>query len=382
MPIKYGVIPWTKDEYPLALEKSRFVGDAVAAIVAENERCAHEAALKLKVEYEILPAILSIKDAQQNPEIKVNEHAKVGNITKEVDLTFGSFEENLKNADVVLEKHFSFHNTTHAAIEPHAAIGDFNHDGLTIYSSTQVPHYLHRALAEVLKLKAHRIRVIQPPVGGAFGGKSEPFDLEFVVAIASMRLNRPVKILYTREEVFFAHRGRHPMEMDLIMAADTDGTIQAVKNNIAIDGGAYSSFGMITAFYAGQLLTGPVGMRSYSFKATRYYTNKPACGPKRGHGSVQPRFAFEVMCDMMAEKLKLDPIEFRLKNALEEHSTTINGQQVGSLGLKEVLEAVKNESQWSERYKKLPCGRGLGVAVSMYISGTNYPVYPNEMPQS
>lgn len=383
LPIKYGVIPWTKDEYPLALDKARYVGDGVAAIIAESEQLAHAAALRLKIEYEQLPAILSIEDAKNNAHIQVNEKAKVGNITKEVDLSFGDVDHELSTADVVIKQDFSFQNTTHAPIEPHAAIGDYAPNGLlTVYSSTQVPHYLHRTLSEVLKKPSYEIRVIQPPVGGAFGGKSEPFDLEFVVALASMRLRRPVKILYTREEVFFAHRGRHPMKISMTMAANKDGVIQAVRNIIDIDGGAYASFGMITAFYAGQLLTGPVGMKSYHFHSTRYYTNKPACGPKRGHGSVQPRFAFEIMCDMMAEKLNLDPIDFRLKNVVKEGETTINGQKIGSLGLKETLIAAKEASLWTQKRGHLPYGRGLGVACSMYISGTNYPVYPNDMPQS
>jgi 4-hydroxybenzoyl-CoA reductase subunit alpha len=379
----YGVIPWTKDEYPLAVDKARYVGDGVAAIIAETELAAHQAASALNVEYEILPPILSTQDARNRSDIKVNEHAKTGNITKEVNLSFGDIDKELGESDLILTKDFSFQNTTHAPIEPHCAIGDFAPTGrLTVYSTTQVPHYLHRTLAEVLKLSAHNIRVIEPPVGGAFGGKSEPFDLEFVVALASMRLKRPVKILYTREEVFFAHRGRHPMKMTLTMGVKKDGTIKAVRNIIDIDGGAYASFGMITAFYAGQLLTGPVSMKSYHFHATRYYTTKPACGPKRGHGSVQPRFAFEIMCDIMAEKLNLDPIEFRKKNAVPPHTATINDQKIGSLALAETLDKVKEASGWVHRYQKMPFGRGLGVASSMYISGTNYPVYPNSMPQS
>lgn len=383
MPTKYGVIPWTKDEYPLAVDKARYVGDGVAAVIAETEAIAHDAAMKLKIEYEILQAVLSISDAKHYTHIKVNEHAKVGNITKEVDLSFQDVEQYFNDSDVKLVQDFSFHNTTHAPIEPHVAIGDYSINGaLTVYSATQVPHYLQRTLAEVLQMPCHLIRVIQAPVGGAFGGKSEPFDLEFVVALASKRLRRPVKILYTREEVFLAHRGRHPMTMTMSMGAKRDGKILAVRNLIDIDGGAYASFGMITAFYAGQLLTGPVEMKSYHFHATRYYTNKPACGPKRGHGSVQPRFAFEIMCDMMAERLGLDPIQFRKINAVTEGSTTINGQKIGSLGLSETLDKAASASSWYARRGRLPFGRGLGVASSMYISGTNYPVYPNEMPQS
>lgn len=383
MPVKYGVIPWTKDEYPLALEKVRYVGDAVAAVIAETELLADRAAMDLVVEYDPLPPVFNVSVAKSSVDVKVNEKAKEGNITKRVDLSFGDVDGNLARSDLVVAQDFSFHNTTHAPIEPHAAIGDYTPSGrLVVYSSTQVPHYLHRSLAEVLGLSPHLIRVIQPPVGGAFGGKSEPFDLEFVVALASMRLSRPVKILYTREEVFLAHRGRHPMDMRMTMGVSNDGAIMAVKNIIDIDGGAYASFGMITAFYAGQLLCGPIGMRSYHFCATRYYTNKPACGPKRGHGSVQPRFAFEIMCDIMAEKLKMDPIFFRKRNIVEENSTTINGQRVGSLAINQVLDRVAEASKFYDSYRKLPHGRGLGIACSMYISGTNYPIYPNHMPQS
>ncbi len=379
MPVKYGVIPWTKDEYPLCVSKVRYIGDAVAAVAAIDEETANQALKAIHVVYEDLPAVFN---PGENPDSKVNEKAKVDNITKHVALTFGDVDQALQDSDVVVDNTFVFSNTTHTPIEPHCAIGDYNARGmLTVTSSTQVPHYLHRALAEVLELPENHIRVIQPAVGGAFGGKSEPFDLEFIVAKLSMKTGRPVKCLYTREEVFYAHRGRHPMRMHFRCGASKDGRIKAVKSKIDIDGGAYASFGMITAFYAGQLLTGPVGFDSYAFDATRYYTNKPACGPKRGHGSVQPRFALEVHLDMIAEKLGLDPIELRKRNAVPEGSVTVNGMQVGSLGLAECLDAVANASEWYARKGKLGFGRGLGVASSMYISGTNYPVYPNEMPQ-
>lgn len=386
MPHKYGVIPWTRDENALCVGKVRYIGDAVAAVAAIDEETANLAVKKIRVTYEDLPAILDVETAAQtgnDAESKVNEFAKVGNITKNVDLSFGDVEGKLAAAHVVVDGDFYFQGTTHAAIEPQCAIGDYHASGvLTVYSATQVPHYLHRDLADVLHLPMNRVRVIQPAVGGAFGGKSEAFDLEFVVGLLSMRTGRPVKCLYTREEVFYAHRGRHPMQMHFTTAADAAGKITAVKSKIDIDGGAYASFGMITAFYAGQLLTGPVGFESYAFSATRYYTNKPACGPKRGHGSVQPRFAFEIQMDILAEKLGVDPIELRKRNFAGDGATLINGQKLGSSGLLECLDAVAQASDWYARRGKLPRGRGLGVAVSMYISGTNYPVYPNDMPQS
>jgi 4-hydroxybenzoyl-CoA reductase subunit alpha len=389
MPTKYGIIPWTKDEQALCTDKVRFIGDAIAAIAAVDEEAANAALKAIVVEYEDLPVVLDTDTAKTTgdaPDTKVNESAKHGNITKRVELSFGPVEENLAACakdGAVFEDDFFFVGTTHAPIEPHCAIGRMDERGvLTVISSTQVPHYLHRDLAEVLELPQENIRVIQPAVGGAFGGKSEPFDLEFVVAKLAQKTGRAVKCLYTREEVFLAHRGRHPMKMRFAVGADRTGRLKAVKSALDIDGGAYASFGMITAYYAGQLLTGPVSFDSYAFDATRYYTNKPACGPKRGHGSVQPRFAFEVCVDAVADQLGIDPIDLRRKNFAGENLTLINGQRMGSSGLLQCLDAVEKASGWKERRGKLPKGHGLGVAISMYISGTNYPIYPNEMPQS
>ena len=387
LPEKYGIIPWTKDENALCTDKVRHVGDAICAVAAESEELANRAVRAIRVTYEDLPVVPDVETAQrtgESPESQVNEKARRQNITKRVELCFGDVDQKLADADVIVDDVFFFQGTTHAPIEPHCAIGDFDpaRGFLTVTSSTQVPHYLHRELSSVLGLPQNRIRVVQPCLGGAFGGKSEPFDLEFCVALLSMKTGRPVKCLYTREEVFYAHRGRHPMRMHFRCGASADGRIRAVASDIDIDGGAYASFGMITAFYAGQLLTGPVGMDSYRFTATRYYTNKPACGPKRGHGSVQPRFAFEIHLDMLAEKLGIDPIALRKKNFVGEHRDTVNGQHLGSSGLIACLDRVAEASGWDARRGKLPFGRGLGVASSMYISGTNYPVYPNDMPQS
>lgn len=389
LPHKYGIIPWTKDETALAVEKVRYIGDAVCAVAAIDEETANAAVKAITVTYEDLVPVLDTETAKKTgdvPESKVNELAKKGNITKRVELSFGPVDENIeacRRDGAVVEDDFFFVGTTHAPIEPHCAIGQVDERGvLTVISATQVPHYLHKDLAAVLDIPEANVRVIQPPVGGAFGGKSEPFTLEFVVAKLAMKTGRPVKCLYTREEVFLAHRGRHPMRMHYVTAADKDGRLKAVKSKIDIDGGAYASFGLITAYYAGQLLTGPVGFESYAFEATRYYTNKPACGPKRGHGSVQPRFAFEIHLDMIAEKLGIDPIELRRRNFAGENTALVNGQRVGSSGLLQCLDAVERASGWRERCGKLPRGRGLGIASSMYISGTNYPIYPNDMPQS
>ena len=399
MPTTYGVIPWTPDEYPLCVDRVRYVGDGVAAVAAVDEDTALRALELIAVEYEELPAFFDPYDALEadgsSPYVHDAKKADWnGNITKKVHLEFGEVDELMDGADIVVEGEYFFEGTTHAPIEPHCAIASWQGGGgferpsgessgkLTVWSATQVPHYLHRELARVLDVDQAHVRVLQPLVGGAFGGKSEPFDLEFCVAKLSMLTGRPVKILYTREEVFYAHRGRHPFHMKYRTGATADGKLTSVDAKILLDGGAYASFGLVTTYYAGQLLCAPYDLPAYRFDSTRVYTNKPACGPKRGHGSVQPRFAFEVQIDKLSDQLGIDPIEFRRRNSIGSHTRTINELRVTSNGFLECLESVERESGWKERFRKLAFGRGLGVAGSTYITGTNYPIYPNDMPQS
>ena len=388
IPTKYGIIPWTADEYPLCTDRVRYIGDGVAAVAAVDEDQAIRALELIQVEYEELPAFLDPYEAlaADGSTPYVHEPKKEGgngNVTKQVQLEFGEVDELMAGSDVIVEGQYFFEGSTHTPIEPHCAIGLWDGVGkLTVWSATQVPHYLHRELARVLELDPARVRVLQPLVGGAFGGKSEPFDLEFCVAKLSMLAARPVKILYTREEVFYAHRGRHPFHMKYQMGSTNEGKLTSVNAEILLDGGAYASFGLVTTYYAGQLLCAPYSMPAYRFDSTRLYTNKPACGPKRGHGSVQPRFAFEIQIDKLSEKVGLDPFEFRRRNFIGSNTRTVNEMRVTSNGFLECLESVERASRWRRKFRRLPFGRGVGVAGSTYISGTNYPIYPNEMPQS
>jgi len=382
MPVPYGIIPWTRDENALCVEKALYVGDGLACVAAIDEDTANEAVRRVKVEYEVLEGLFDPATSLAS-ELQINPYAKRCNLSKKVELEFGDVDAALASSAVKIEGEYFFEGTTHAAIEPHCALAQVDPDGmLTVWSATQVPHYLHRELARVLEIPARRVRVIQPPLGGAFGGKSEPFDLEFCVAKLAMITNRPVKLLYTREEVFYSHRGRHPMRMNYQTGFDDEGKITAVASKTLIDGGAYSSFGLVTTYYSGQLLAAPYEFGTYRFHSRRAYTNKPACGPKRGHGSVQPRFAMEIQLDKAAEALGIDPIELRRRNAIPPEGMTINEMKIGSSGFLECLDAVESASKWKERRGALPRGHGLGVAGSTYISGTNYPIYPNEMPQS
>ena len=258
LPTPYGVIPWTPDENALAVTKVCHVGDGVAAVAAIDEDAAIAACDAIRVEYEVLRAIYDPVEALAATDVTINPYAKAGNLSKHVDLAFGDVDAALAASPLVVAEDYFFEGSTHAAIEPHCALATVDGGGvLTVWSATQVSHYLHRELAKVLGWPAHRIRVIQPPLGGAFGGKSEPFDLEFCAALLAIRTGRPVKFLYTREEVFLAHRGRHPMRLHWKLGASADGTLRACDSRVLVDGGAYASFGLVTTYYSGQLLGAP-----------------------------------------------------------------------------------------------------------------------------
>ena len=388
LPKAYCIIPWTPDETALAIDKVRYIGNGVAAVAAVDEDTANRACRAIRVEYEPLDSVLTPQEALAAGAPLVHEtdwkgRPRTNNVCKEVALDFGDVDKAFADAAVIVGGEWNYSGNTHAAIEPHCAIAQWSADGdLTLWSATQVSHYLHRELSSVLGVDAAKIRVIQPAVGGAFGGKSEPFDLEFCSAVLAKKAGRPVKILYTREEVFYAHRGRHPADFQFRMASDSDGHITAVENDVTLDGGAFHSFGLVTTYYAGQLLAGPLQFGSYRFRSRRVYTNKPCCGPKRGHGSVQPRFPLETALDEIAHHLGIDPVEIRRRNAMQSDQYTVNGQHVPSCGILECLEQVETASGWKDRYNAMPAGHGLGIATSMYISGTAYPIYPNDMPQS
>jgi CO/xanthine dehydrogenase Mo-binding subunit len=380
LPARFGVIPMTQDEQPLT-DKARFVGDAVAAVAAVDEPTAAAAAAAVRVTWEVLPHVLDPEAALAPDAPIVNEAAKHGNVTKSVRLAFGDVDAALAGSDAVAESDCDFAGSTHAALEPHCAIAAWEPDGrLTVISSTQVPHYLQRELARVLGLAEHQVRVIQPPLGGGFGGKSEPLPHELCAAKLAMVTGRPVKLRLTREEVFYSHRGRHPMRLRVRLGATRDGRLTGCDLRATIDGGAYASFGLVTTYYAGQLVTAPLRLAAYRLDSTRVYTNKPPCGPKRGHGSVQPRFAFEVTVDRLAETLGLDPIELRRRNCLEPGERTVNELLVKSIGFRRCLDAVERASAWKQKHRRLPFGRGVGVAGSFYISGTNYAIHPRPEP--
>jgi 4-hydroxybenzoyl-CoA reductase subunit alpha len=382
-PIAYGVLPVSHDEHALCRDKVRFVGDPVAAVIAVDEATAAEATRFIDVEYEPLRTFAGPEDSLAHPEPRIHDYGDEGNIHKIVSLQFGDVDAALAAADHVFEDTFFFEGSTHLPIEQHAAVGLKDPDGkLVVYSSTQTPHYVHRALAKSLAMPAAHIRVIATPNGGGFGGKSDPFNHEIVVAKAAWLLDRPVKICLTREEVFYCHRGRHPVLMRFRTGVKKDGTLAGVDLQTLLDGGAYGSYGVASTFYTGALQTVTYDIPRYRFRGCRVFTNKPPCGPKRGHGTPQARFGQEVQLDKIAERLDVDPAEFRLRIVAPPDSLTANYLRIGTIALADCIRSVVRDSNWTNTFRKLPHGRGVGLACSSYLSGAGLPINWNDLPHS
>ena len=383
LPIAFGILPITQDEHALCIDRVRFVGDPVAAVAAIDEETARAACDLIDVEYEALPSIGSIEEALATPEPQIHDYADAGNVHKHVALDFGGVDDAMQKAEVVREDVFFYEGNTHLAMEQHAALADWSADGkLTLWTSTQTPHYVHRAVSKVLSMNPAHVRVITTPNGGGFGGKSDPFNHEIVVAALARRTGRPVKICLTREEVFYCHRGRHPTLMRIKTGVARDGRILAMDFSSLLDGGAYGSYGVASMYYTGALQTVTYQVPAYRFRGARVFTNKPPCGPKRGHGTPQPRFALECHLDKLAEQLGEDPAAWRLRILQPPASVTANWLRIGSMGLGPCIETVVRASGWAEKFRRLPFGRGVGIACSSYISGAGLPIYWNSMPHS
>jgi 4-hydroxybenzoyl-CoA reductase subunit alpha len=387
-PNKYGILPVGHDETALAVDKVRYVGDNVACVVAISESVAEKALELVDVEYELLPAWFDPEDSMKAEKEWIHPQ-RPNNIEKDYHHVFGDPDRGFAEADLVVEHRYLAAEVTHAAMEPHCTLASFEIDSqtgkpgrLTVWSSTQVPYYLQHKLSIVLELPMSQIRVIKPLVGGGFGGKSEVIPLEIIAAVAARKAQAPVKITYTREEVFWAHRGRPRTIIDLKTGVKKDGRLTSVAARVVQDGGAYCSYGVVTILYSGALLGALYDIPHIRYDGYRVLTNKPACGAMRGHGTVNVRFAFESQLDEMAGKLGLDSAEIRRRNLLKPPCITVNNLRVQSYGLPECIEKVVERSGWKQRKGRLPRGRGLGIACSHYVSGAANSIIRSDMPHS
>ena len=380
--ILWGHSPARYDESTLAVDKVRHVGDQIAAVAAVDEQTAKEALELIKVDYEELPAVFDPIDALAEGAPVIHDRFS-DNLTIQVHNHFGDVEKAFARAHHIRKDRFVNSKTDGAMMEPQACVAKSDLSGkLTLWTSTQVSHYVQRTLAIALKMPVDHIRVIAPCVGGGFGPKASTHPYEPITCFLAKMTGKPVRVVLDREQVFWHNRARHKYVHEMKTGVDKDGHLLALEHLSVLVGGAYSSFGVITAYYNGSLLTGPYKLPNMKYDGLRVYTNKPASGSLRGHGGISNRACFEAQLDMIAQDLNMDPIELRLKNKMGSNDMTCCGYYTSNLSVGECLEAARNKSKWTEKKGHLPPGKGIGVSTGFFVSGAGACVYRSEIPHS
>jgi 4-hydroxybenzoyl-CoA reductase alpha subunit len=370
---KAGGISARGDEAYLPRDKVRFIGEAVAAVAATDAEIAEEALELIDVEYEPLPAVTDPLSAMAPGSPLVHDDVP-DNISFKLNLSYGSVDEAFNLCDYVREDRFETAPIRHGFLEPHAALASWDHSGrLAFWGSKQSPYFTYRNMAKAMGINASRIRIIQPYIGGGFGGKNEMLNLDFCAGLLSQKTGRPVKIVATQEEVLYAYRKRHPSVIDLKVGLKKDGLLVALDARVIADGGAYLGIGAMSLYLMCSFLCLPYRLPHMRVKGWRVYTNtQPSCA-MRGHGVPQSRFAADVQLDLAAREMGLDPLGVRLKNALKPGETTPNGLKITSCGLEQsIRDSIKIVERWRSQESAGRNGktrRGIGVACFGFISG-------------
>jgi len=383
--IKYGnwrLFPQTQDEYPLAVDRVRYIGDEVAAVAAIDADTAEEALELIDVTYEQLPGVFNVDDAIKDGAPLLHDISP-NNISLDRHIEYGDVEKGLAESDYVREDIFRVPEVNHCYMEPCSSLAQCEIDGrITIWTSTQVPYYVQCLLALTLGMRENDIRVIKPTVGGGFGGKMEMRSYEFCAAFMAKKTGRPVKITLTREEEFVSGRRRHPMKIWSKVGFKKDGTFMAKDLKILLDGGAYNSMGPTATFLCGNFGAMLYRIPSYRFLGQHVYTNKSPAGAMRGFGAPQSLFAGETQMNIVAEELGFDPIDLRLKNAMQPGDEIPDVATISSCGLIDSLKEAKRISNWTRKRKQLKDGKGIGVGCYSYISGGVFNWFNTQYPFS
>lgn len=365
-----GII--TKDQPILAQDRVRFVGEAIALVAAKTVEASEEAAKRVKITYEDLPVVNNPEEALLPYVPSVHEN---GNLLLEFHVIKGDVQAGFKEADIIVEEDYKTTWVEHAYIEPDAGISYIDEDGrITIICPTQNVHYDQGEVSSFLSLPLEKVRIIQSVTGGGFGGRLD-ITIQCLLALATYHLNRPARIVYSREEVFQATSKRHPLKIRYKSGAKRDGRLIAVEVDIIGDTGAYASYGSAVGIRSAIHATGPYEVPNVKVRSRMVYTNNPWAGAMRGFGVPQISFAHESQMDLLASALKLDPFEIRIKNCLRPGSETATGQTLSaSVGIGETLKRVKHWWQdhmgtFKEDSEKPYIKRGIGIGSMWYGIG-------------
>jgi 4-hydroxybenzoyl-CoA reductase alpha subunit len=368
----WGWMPKTRDEPPVAVDKVRYLAEAVAGVAAVDEETAEEATELIKVEYEELPGVFDPEEAMKDGSPQIHGHVK-NNISWEFHMDFGDVEKAFQESDLVREERFETGRVTHGYLEPPAAVALWDSSGITIWAAKQSPYFVYRHLAACFNLPLNKVRVIQPFIGGGFGGtKNDSVAGDFCAALLSKMTGRPVKFVYTMEEELMVSKRRHNMIIYNKMGMKKDGKIMGIQSRVIADGGAYTAIGPLTMYLTGCMTTLPYQLPNYKHDVYRVFTNNPISAAMRGHGVTHTRFAAEIQMEMMAEELGIDPVQIRLKNAIHAPHETINKVTVNSCGLSEGIRTLAERPEWKGKGKKGEKGfvaHGVGLSGTAYLGG-------------
>lgn len=359
-------------DQPLFCDKKvRFIGDAVAMVIAETPEAAELGLQAVKVDYEPLPAISDPREALRDSAVKIHDN---GNILDHYFVRKGNIEEGFRNADIIVKGTYQTPVQEQAYLETEAALAYLTPDGIAVLGSLQCPFAVEKAVKIVLGKAIPNVRIILAPTGGAFGGKEDaPDEVCARAALATYLTKKPTLLAFSRKESTIFHPKRHPIRIEREMGVTRDGKITAVKANILQDGGAYASLSSRVLFQAVCLVSGAYDVPNVHVDGTVVYTNKVPMGAFRGFGKPQALFAAELQMDEAAEQLHMDPFEFRQKNILRVGSKTATGQLLtSSVGLEECLLKASEESSWKgkrssySRNQDSVLRRGIGMACMIH----------------
>ncbi len=367
--IAIGFMKQYADRPPIAIDKVRHYGEAVAAVAAIDEDIAEEALDLIEVDYEELPPVLNWEEAMKEGAPLVHENTEK-NIASTCHFEYGDAEQAFKKCDYIREERFVTQRVSIGFLEPHVALASVDGSGRVMFQgSKQSPYITWRHLAWGLNMPLDKIRIINPYVGGAFSGKHEALDLDFCAVRLAQKTGRPVKILVTQDDVIGTYRQRHEKWIWLKVGMSKDGALFATDCRLIADGGAYLSVAALNLYLFGLFTTLPYRVANVKYDARRIYTNLPVCGAVRGQSQVIAGYVFNSMVSMMAKDLGLDPADVMLKNIVKEGDVLVSGSRVTSSGLEEAIRKVADGIGWKEKAANKVLNRGLGFACGAQISG-------------
>src|SRR5512139_58504 len=375
-PIRFGVY---KDNVPLKANKVCSLRDEIAAVAATDPEIAEEALHLINVEYEILPAIFDPEEAMKESAILIHEEHVGGKEKKPTNvlnlpwrLVSGDVDEAKKNSAFVAEDRFKVTWVTHCCLGTSGCIAQFDlKNNLIMYSITQIPSLAQRDFTEALTamgLKNKKARVIKTMIGGGFGSKLDTYAFEYIAILLAYKTKKPVKIIFSREEEFFATSPRQCAIIDISQGCTKEGTLTFRDIRMILDNGAYTSWGATVPSVMMMPSSSLYKVPNIRFSAKCVYTNNTCSQAMRGCGTPQVTFAIDSQLDALAEKAGIDPLDFRLRNANMPGDITPQNFKINTCGLRECIDAVAQKLDWRQNRGRKD-GKGLGMASMIHVGG-------------